>query len=117
MQLMWIRICCACAIVLAAFAHQPVALADGSTSVSQYTLPDGTVLSLCLYSPADDEQTASPSCEFCRIAQGADVTPPCVGDLGIVEAAEKQPARPVALHPRSAIFQPATPLRGPPISA
>ena len=114
MQLMWIRICCACAIILAALAHQPVALAEGGTKVSQYTLPDGTVLSLCLYTPAGDEQTASPPCEFCRIAHGSNVTPPCATCSECTRHIEVQTHRIVAVDLPRAIFQPATPLRGPP---
>lgn len=114
MQLMWIRICCACAIILAAFAHQPVASAEGGTKVSQYTLPDGTVLSLCLYTPAGEKQTASPSCEFCRIAHGADVTPPCATCSECTRFIEIETFKIGAVVLLRAVFQPATPLRGPP---
>ncbi|MEH6726860.1 MAG: hypothetical protein V7703_11930 [Hyphomicrobiales bacterium] len=114
MQQMWIRICCACAIILAAFAHQPVALAEGGTKVAQSTLPDGTVISLCLYTPAGDDKSASPPCEFCRIAHGADVTSPCATCSVSTRFVEIQRPEGVAVDLPRAVFQPATPLRGPP---
>ncbi len=121
MKLAWVRICCALAIILAAFAHQPVIADENSTAASQsqyktsqYTLPDGTVLSLCLYTPADGEHRADPPCEFCRIAHGANIAPPCAQCRAVKLPAKGQRQQIVASDLPQEIFHPATPLRGPP---
>lgn len=114
MKLMWIRIACVCAIMLAAFAHQPVAAGEGNTTVSEYALPDGTILSLCIYTPAGENGAASPSCEFCRIADGAMAAPPCGMSLAVARTLENQRLKVAAVNLPRSIFQPATPLRGPP---
>jgi hypothetical protein len=123
MKLAWVRICCAFAIILAAFAHQPVIAEANSTAASlsqfktsDYTLPDGTILSLCLYTPADGEHRADPPCEFCRIADGANIAPPCALCSVVRQAANAKARKPVASSLPHQIFQPATPLRGPPKS-
>ncbi|WP_306257574.1 hypothetical protein [Pararhizobium sp. IMCC21322] len=112
--MMWIRIACVCAIMFAAFAHQPVAAGEGNTKVSEYALPDGTILSLCIYIPAGENGTAGPSCEFCRIADAAIAAPPCGMSLAVARTIENQRLKVAATNLPRAIFQPATPLRGPP---
>jgi hypothetical protein len=123
MKLAWVRISCAFAIILAAFAHQPVIADENSAAASlsqyktsEYTLPDGTVLSLCLYTPADGDPRANPPCEFCRIADGANIAPPCAQCSVVRQAADAKARKPVASSLPHQIFQPATPLRGPPKS-
>lgn len=100
--------------MLAAFAHQPVAATVGDTSVSQYTLPDGTVLSLCLYTPAGDNAALKTPCEFCRIADVAFFSPPGATGFAIVLPTETRAPAIMARHLLLEVFEPATPLRGPP---
>ncbi|MCR9238582.1 MAG: hypothetical protein NXI17_18100 [Alphaproteobacteria bacterium] len=100
--------------MLAAFAHQPVATGESTTTVSEYALPDGTILSLCVYTPAGENGAAGPSCEFCRIADGAMAAPPCGMSLTVARTIENRRLKVAAVNLPRAIFQPATPLRGPP---
>lgn len=112
--MVWIRICCVCAMLFAAFAHQPVAADEGSTAISRYSLPDGTVLSLCVYVPAGENAAVAPPCEFCRIVDGAFFSPPCTNCVAITRSVESKKPGLVSVVLPQPIFRPATPLRGPP---
>lgn len=67
----FIRIICAMSLILLSFAHQPMAMTQNETSfvdLTAYTLPDGTVLALCLSGGSNENPSFGGSCEFCRIA-------------------------------------------------
>ena len=69
------RLTLAVALVLAAFAHRPLAPTPSGMSALElvrYVLPDGSLPVLCL--PGQDERAGSRLCEFCLIA-GAAVPP------------------------------------------
>lgn len=100
--------------MFAAFAHQPVAVNESTTTVSEYAMPDGTILSLCIYTPAGENGAASSSCEFCRIADAAMAAPPCGMSVAVARTIENRRLKVVAVNLPRSIFQPATPLRGPP---
>lgn len=107
---------CVVSLALVAFAHQPVAPSgDSAFDAAAFTLPDGTLPTLCATGPDGEEGSAvgSEHCESCRLA-GSILLPR-------VACTVETPRRTVAWSParnshdagRSG-FQPATPLRGPP---
>lgn len=64
---------CALALLLTAFAHQPV-VAQGIDGVdlSAYRLPDGSLPIICYNGPGDKEggsQMNGPHCPFCTLAK------------------------------------------------
>lgn len=115
---MAVRAICTIALMLTAFAHKPVALAnyDGG-NLAAYVLPDGSLPILCLTDLDGDGRPdgVSTHCEFCRIASSVDLPePPTVADrggLGGIVAAVLRPGEDYI--PPSGV-PPSAPPRGPP---
>ena len=112
-----VRAICAVALMLAAFAHRPVALpAYGGDDLAAYVLPDGSLPILCLTDFDGDGKpdAVSDHCEFCRIAASVDLpAPPEVADrggLGVVVAV----LVPAEEHIPPSGVPPSAPPRGPP---
>ena len=81
-----VRAICAVALMLAAFAHRPLALpVYAGEDLAAYVLPDGSlpVLYLGDYDGDGKPDGISGHCEFCRIAASVDLpAPPQVADRG-----------------------------------
>ena len=107
---------CAVSLALVAFAHQPAAPpSDNAFEAAAFTLPDGTLPTLCVTGPDGDGGNAPglEHCEFCRLA----------GSIFLPHAActAETPRRAMAWLPAPDShdagrpgYQPATPPRGPP---
>ncbi|MCC0020753.1 MAG: hypothetical protein H6888_06710 [Nitratireductor sp.] len=106
------------ALVMAAFAHRAVGYADGGQPiVYSGTLPDGTVLQVCLSDESGSHDHYGSVCEFCHIAGSVGLPP----RFQIRERTRDAragtriiPARSAALPP---VGFPSAPLRGPPLLA
>ncbi|WP_421851913.1 hypothetical protein [Oricola sp.] len=111
------RLLCVFALVLVSFAHRaPAANAGDLPDLSAYTLPDGTVLSICIggRSGDDGDQDTSGACEFCRIA-GAVALPAAPADFERCGVwGHVLPPLPRELRVAGAAYPPAAPPRGPP---
>ncbi|MDM9627941.1 hypothetical protein QTL95_18775 [Rhizobium sp. S152] len=118
-----VRIICAVALLFVGFAHQVPALASDPTDPAHYaayTLPDGTLPSLCI-TLKDDDGKATPDhkasgqgCEACRI--GAAVLLPTPTDIigtAVSFLAQAAPARGTEAFRRQ-IYPPNTGPRAPP---
>ncbi len=82
-----VKALCCFALLLVAFAHTPglspsptPAYASSGSAYEQidlaaYTLPDGSLPSLCLYNPGNGgkRNAAQIACDFCQIASGANI--------------------------------------------
>ncbi|EDQ32613.1 hypothetical protein HPDFL43_03681 [Hoeflea phototrophica DFL-43] len=81
----WVRIICALALLMVAFAHNPPSVshklaAYADVDFTQYILPDGTLPDLCLTGKDHDGHHAnSNGCEACRISSSADLPLPASG--------------------------------------
>lgn len=86
----FLRLICVLALMMVGFAHQPMAVAAPSASLPVYTLPDGSVATLCI--PGEDSsprQAASRMCEACCLVNAALLpSPPSVGDIAILHSTE-----------------------------
>ena len=86
-----LRLISVIALMMIGFAHQPISAAAPSTSMSVYTLPDGSVATLCL--PGDDgsapKQPARGMCEACCLANAALLpSPPSLGGIATRQSTE-----------------------------
>ncbi|WP_394691829.1 hypothetical protein [Hoeflea sp.] len=78
----WVRIICALALLMVAFAHQPPAVsvklpAYAGVDFAEYILPDGTLPDLCLTGEDHGSHHGkSNHCEACRISASADLPLP-----------------------------------------
>ncbi|PWI50198.1 hypothetical protein B5K03_31785 [Rhizobium phaseoli] len=117
-----VRILCALALVFVGFSHQFPAISDSKlvqAELAQYTLPDGTLPTLCVTVTDASGKTQGKlahlhGCEACRI--GASVMLPAPADaigghVGFVVSAEL-PRRAEAFHRQ--LFPPNTGPRAPP---
>lgn len=81
----WVRIVCALALLMVAFAHNPLSVSDklaayADVDFAEYILPDGTLPDLCLTGDDHDGHHAnSNGCEACRISSSADLPLPFSG--------------------------------------
>tara|TARA_R110002020_G_scaffold194317_5_gene395037 strand:- start:2875 stop:3225 length:351 start_codon:yes stop_codon:yes gene_type:complete len=72
---------CALSLMLVAFAHRPLALADAapdfaSAEMASFVLPDGTLPDLCLTGEDDPGHYSTNYCEACRIVSSVDLPSP-----------------------------------------
>lgn len=78
----WVRIICALALLMVAFAHQTPAVshklaAYAGVDFAEYILPDGTLPDLCLTGDDHDGHHAKNNvCEACRISSSIDLPLP-----------------------------------------
>jgi len=114
-----LRIICAIALVSLSFAHQPLALAKGSSSnLSAYLLPDGSLPILCSSSGDGSKKGngRTDTCEACRLATSIAV--PLAPSFGQRLAAPVSaiPNQPKIILVKHQSFPPAAPPRAPPFS-
>ncbi|MCO4317007.1 hypothetical protein M8997_007415 [Phyllobacterium sp. 21LDTY02-6] len=116
-----VRILCALALVLVAFAHKPVAIADPAPiDLAAYALPDGTLPTLCLTDQGSDDDHKSSwhgtGCEACRLSASFILpVPPKANDPSVVPLPSLNVKREAALIARSA-YPPAAPPHAPPFA-
>jgi hypothetical protein len=81
----FLRFICVIALMMVAFAHQPVTVAASGTSLPAYTLPDGSVATLCI--PGEDtspKQAGRGMCVACCLVNAALLPPPpSIGGLAV----------------------------------
>jgi hypothetical protein len=108
-----VRITCALALLLVAFAHRPMAFAAVSFDVSAYTLPDGTIPDLCIPGNAGTGEVHPTGCEFCRLAGAVILPEPSPEFWRVLAAGERIAplASALAIPPLAAFLHP---VRGPP---
>lgn len=117
---MAVRMLCALALVFVAFAHQPVAAFPAQTiDLSAYTLPDGTVPSLCLTDSGDGDHHKSAwhgtGCEACRLVSSVILpVPSVISDRKIQPLQSLAIKREAALIARHA-YPPSAPPQAPPL--
>jgi hypothetical protein len=116
----WVRIVCALALLMVAFAHKPLGVSDrlaayAGVDVAQYILPDGTLPDLCL-SGGDHggHHAKSNDCEACRIASSADLPLPVSGISFNCALAAHEPAFPQGVAFAPAALRPGASPRAPP---
>ncbi len=108
-----VRITCALALLLVAFAHRPVAFAAVPFDVSAYTLPDGTIPDLCVPGNSGSGEVHPTGCEFCRLAVAIILPEPSPEFWRVLAAGERIAplASAPAIPPLAAFLHP---VRGPP---
>lgn len=117
-----VRMLCALALLLVAFAHKPVGVAAtvsayAGVNVADYILPDGTLPDLCLTGDGDHQHHAGANpCEACRIVSSVDLPSPFDGFLVNRRPAAAQLTVPQGASPVASGLRPAAPTRGPPAS-
>ncbi|OCW55681.1 hypothetical protein AWJ14_06645 [Hoeflea olei] len=79
-----VRILCALSLMLVAFAHRPLALAQNGPAfapaeIAAFALPDGTLPDLCLNGEDGPRHYAATHCEACRIVSAVDLPVPFAG--------------------------------------
>ena len=107
-----LRLFCAALLIALGFAHRPLAAPVTAIDMAAYTLPDGTVPTLC-QPEGGKAKELSGRCDACRIYFVAIPAPPSEA-IRIEPAAERaaftaMPERFHRLH-----FPPSAPPRGPP---
>lgn len=116
----FVRLACALAIVVIAFAHRPGMLPPGfmpSEQLAAYVLPDGSLPDLCLPETGSKGAFKAKPCEFCRIAGAAlPPGPPVVAVRLQLALALRTTIRDEDAKPAAPGF-PAAPPRGPPLNA
>lgn len=112
-----LRILCAVSLLVFGFAHRSAA--SDATEVALYTLPDGSVPSICLASDTDHNHPLyGGACEACRLAAAillptpcGDATPPLLREVATLGPAVAPPEvrRPLQHHaaPRAPPASPA----------
>lgn len=110
----WLRFLCAISMLFAAFAHQPASFAQENIDLSAYTLPDGSLPSLCLSGADEDGHAVEIPCEFCRMSGGVLLPDEMQSNwlLCIRQTKEAEPIPSTRLVKQ--LFLPSAPLRGPP---
>jgi hypothetical protein len=108
-----VRITCALALLLVAFAHRPVAFAAVPFDVTAYVLPDGTIPDLCVPGNAGNGEIHATGCEFCRLASGI-ILPEPHTEFWRVLAEGERIAPLAAVDPRPLLAASHHPARGPP---
>ena len=112
-----LRILCAMLLVFLGFAHKPItASAFQLPDAASYSLPDGSIASLCLPGEGGkQDKHVDSGCEACRLAAGIAMPTPPAEAMEIV-----RPATAIAfafaiesVHRLS--FPPNAPPRGPPV--
>lgn len=119
-RVFWLRGLCALALLLAAFAHQPLTRAGPPGAVppdlAAYVLPDGTLPVLCLSGYGDESNGYSRdgACEFCRVA--GSVLPPPQTCLPVPPDRTTVAKLSISSErlPTETAFRPGAPPRGPP---
>jgi hypothetical protein len=108
-----VRITCALALLLVAFAHRPIGFAVVPFDVSAYTLPDGTIPDLCVPGNAGKGEVHPTGCEFCRLAVAVILPEPSPEFWRVLAAGERIAplASALAIPPLAAFLHP---VRGPP---
>jgi hypothetical protein len=108
-----VRITCALALLLVAFAHRPMAFAAEPFDLAAYTLPDGTIPDLCIPVDAGTGEVHPTGCEFCRLAVAVIMPEPSPEFWRVLAAGERiaTPASAPAIPPLAAFLHP---VRGPP---
>jgi hypothetical protein len=85
----FLRLICVFALMMVGFAHQPMT-ATASPSMPVYTLPDGSVATLCL--PGDDsmpKQIAGGRCEACCLVNAALLpSAPTMGGIAVLHSTQ-----------------------------
>ena len=117
-----LRILCAVALLCVGFAHKPPVIGSATppgipaSEIAQYTLPDGTVPTLCLPTSGDDSHDHGSGCEACRLTASIMLPPPPVtaGERIAMPIDAFVPVRDEAFHRQ--LFPPNAAPRAPPVS-
>lgn len=117
-----LRILCAVALLCVAFAHKPLVLGNPApagiptSEIALYTLPDGTVPTLCLPNSDDDSHDHGSGCDACRLTAGIAMPPPpeTAGERIAMPMDVIVPTRSEAFYRQ--IFPPNAAPRAPPVS-
>lgn len=112
----YLRLICVIALVMVGFAHQPTAMAAPGNSLPVYTLPDGSVATLCV--PGEDapqKQAGRGMCVACCLVNTALLpSPPSIGGLAVLHStAVKVFVR--AHRIAEALYPPSSGPRAPPV--
>lgn len=112
-----LRLLCAVLLVALGFAHRPAAAPAMPMDISAYTLPDGTVPTICI----PDEGTGKTGkeigqrCEACRISSAAAVPTPSCDSADVTHRVEQIAFVLTPEHFHRLNFPPNAPPRGPPV--
>ena len=116
-----VRMLCAVALVLLAFAHKPAAIAsEDPIDLAAYTLPDGTVPVLCLPGSGDQDNHKDAfhgnDCEACRLSASFILSVPPVASGAKVEPAKSLAIEREAVRMARSLFPPSAPPQAPPLA-
>jgi len=110
-----LRLFCAMLLVVLGFAHRPLA-ATVPLDVSAYSLPDGSLPTICIPGDIDDKngKAAGQHCDACRITSAAALPSPSCDSAAIAPPVERVAFAftPERFHRLN--FPPNAPPRGPP---
>jgi hypothetical protein len=117
----WVRIICALALLMVAFAHKPLDVTDkiaayADVDFAEYILPDGTLPDLCLIGEDHGGHHAkSSNCEACRISSSADLPLPFSGVSVNCGFFASKPTFPQGVSFVAAALRPGASPRAPPV--
>lgn len=112
----FLRLICVIALMMVGFAHQPMAVAAPTASMPVYTLPDGSVATLCV--PGEDssqKQATGRMCMACCLVNVALLpSAPSIGGIAVLHStAVKVFVR--AHRIAEALYPPSSGPRAPPV--